>query len=104
MEHVRTVGDISEYRLTENGLRVLLLPGEGLPVHAVRFQAAGSIGPALGGDGGFMWHVRAGVNVDITPRLSAMFGYRLLELDVDNDAYTFEAGLQGLFFAGSYRF
>jgi len=79
-------------------------PGEGLPVHAVRFQAAGSIGPALGGDGGFMWHVRAGVNVDITPRLSAMFGYRLLELDVDNDAYTFEAGLQGLFFAGSYRF
>ena len=35
MEHVRTVGDISEYRLTENGLRVLLLPGEGLPVASV---------------------------------------------------------------------
>lgn len=35
VEHVQTVGDIEEYRLTGNGLTILLLPNEGQPVATV---------------------------------------------------------------------
>lgn len=35
LTHVRTLGGIEEYQLTENGLRVLLMPDEGLPVATV---------------------------------------------------------------------
>ncbi|MEM7790605.1 MAG: pitrilysin family protein [Verrucomicrobiota bacterium] len=35
IEHIRTLDDIEEYRLTSNGLRILLLPNEGLPVATV---------------------------------------------------------------------
>ena len=35
VEHVKTLGSIEEYRLTDNGLRILLMPVDGLPVATV---------------------------------------------------------------------
>lgn len=35
IEHIRTLDDIQEYRLTDNGLRILLAPSDGLPVATV---------------------------------------------------------------------
>jgi zinc protease len=35
IEHVRTIDSVEEYRLTDNGMRVLLLPNEGQPVATV---------------------------------------------------------------------
>ena len=70
----------------------------------LRIQGSFAAGPALGGDGGSMWQVRAGVTVQFTAALGFMFGYRLVELNVENGAYTLDGGLQGLFVAGSFRF
>lgn len=70
----------------------------------LRLQAALGVGPALGGDGGTMWQVRGGLTVDVTDEFGVMIGYRLLELDVENDDYSLAGGLQGLFLAGSMRF
>jgi len=72
---------------------------------ALRLNVGGSIGIAGGGDGGSMWSVRAGLTMDLTPNFGLMFGYRLLEMDVENgDDFTFDAGLQGLFLTTSIRF
>lgn len=35
IEHIQTLGGIEEYRLSSNGLRILLMPNEGLPVASV---------------------------------------------------------------------
>lgn len=35
IEHIQTLDGIEEYKLTDNGLRVLLMPNEGLPVATV---------------------------------------------------------------------
>jgi len=70
----------------------------------LRIQGSFAAGPALGGDGGSMWQVRAGVTVQFTETLGLMFGYRLVGLNVDNGAYTLDGGLQGLFVAGSLKF
>ena len=70
----------------------------------LRIQGSFAAGPALGGDGGSMWQVRAGATVQFTETFGFMFGYRLVELNVDNGAYTLDGGLQGLFIAGSLRF
>jgi len=80
-------------------------PQERIPGLAL-FQMQGSFaaGPALGGDGGVMWQVRAGLTVQMTEMFGVMFGYRLVELNADNGPYTINGGLQGLFLAGSLRF
>jgi hypothetical protein len=70
----------------------------------VRFQGGFGLGPALGGDGGFMWQVRAGLTVHPTENFGLTLGYRLLELSVENDGWELDGGLQGLFVAGSIRF
>lgn len=65
------------------------------------------VGTALGAEvteGGIMAQVRAGLVVEITPGLGVTFGYRLLEIEFENDGYEFDAGLQGLFFGASIRF
>jgi hypothetical protein len=69
-----------------------------------QIQGGAAGGPALGGDGGFMWQARAGVTIGFTPNFGVSLGYRLLELDVENDGFDFEGGLQGLFIGGSLRF
>jgi hypothetical protein len=73
-------------------------------IDSVTFGVAAAIGPALGGDGGFMWQVRTGIHVAITPQFGVEFGYRLVELDVEGDDLDIQAGLQGLFLGGSIRF
>jgi hypothetical protein len=36
--------------------------------------------------------------------MGGVFGYRLQELRAEDGDYTFEAGLQGLFIGGEFRF
>lgn len=69
-----------------------------------RIQASFAAGPALGGDGGSMWQVRAGFTTQFTENFGILIGYRLVELNADNAGYTLDGGLQGLFLAGSLRF
>jgi hypothetical protein len=71
---------------------------------ALQLEAGGVIGPAFGGDGGFLWAIRAGATVEFTPNVGFMFGYRLLELQVEEGDWEFNAGLQGLFLAATIRF
>ncbi len=70
----------------------------------ISFEFAVAIGPAIGGDGGFIWQVRGGLHVGITPEFGLLFGYRLVELDLDGNDFEIDGGLQGLFVAGSIRF
>jgi hypothetical protein len=67
-------------------------------------QGSLSVGPAFGDDGGTIWQVRGGLTLQFTEHLGVLVGYRLVELDVENDDYSLEGGLQGLFLAGSFRF
>ncbi|MDY7110097.1 MAG: hypothetical protein SYC29_15810 [Planctomycetota bacterium] len=77
----------------------------GLPfARAMQLEAGGTIGPAFGGDGGFIWQIRAGATVEFTPNVGLTFGYRLTELDVEDGDWAFDAGLQGLFLAATVRF
>ncbi len=86
-----------EYRPKDQlfGLRVF---------EAVRIDGGLGIGPAFGGDGGHMWQVSGGLTIDVTENLGFMFGYRLVELNAETDDFEFDAGLQGLFLAGSVSF
>ena len=67
-------------------------------------QAGIAAGPALGGDGGLMWQVRAGVTIQLIEPVGVMIGYRLVEMDVENGDSKVSGGLQGLFVAASLRF
>jgi hypothetical protein len=66
--------------------------------------AAAGIGPAIGGDGGVVVTLRAGMRGWVNHNFSADFGYRLLETSVENDDYELEGGLQGLFLSGTLYF
>ena len=56
--------------------------GDRIPwLQLVRLEADMGAGPALGGDGGLVWHARAGMTVMPTPNVGVTFGYRLLEID-----------------------
>ncbi|MBT4531190.1 MAG: hypothetical protein HOC27_08285 [Phycisphaerae bacterium] len=61
-------------------------------------------GTLMGDDGGSMWGVQAGLTVSFTESVSGFFGYRLQEMNGEDGAYTFDAGLQGLFIGGEIRF
>ncbi len=71
---------------------------------AVEVLASGSIGPAIGGDGGAVVTIGAGIRGWVCHNFSVDFGYRLLEADVENDDYQLSGGLQGLFLSGTLRF
>jgi hypothetical protein len=92
------------------GLEVNLRFDPAEPVLAIPFldalelEGGGSVGPALGGDGGFVWQVRGGLRLVVNPNFEMMIGYRLLELEVENDDYAFNAGLQGLYLAATVSF
>ena len=80
-------------------------PQERLPcLDLFGLQASLSVGPAFGGDDGVAWQVRGGMTLQFTEHVGVLIGYRLIELDVENDDYSFAGGLQGLFLAGSIRF
>lgn len=61
-------------------------------------------GPAVGGDGGFGWHVRSGLTWYPVHNVGLQFGYRLIDVDLERDEYRFRGGLQGVFFATKIRF
>ncbi len=71
---------------------------------AVTIEAGGALGTAFGGDGGGSWQIRAGVTWELTSTAAVYCGFRLLELDVENDGFVFDSGLQGLFVAGVLQF
>jgi hypothetical protein len=61
-------------------------------------------GILFGDNGGSVWSVKAVVALHVSPTFSGHFGYRLQELCAEDGAYTFDAGLQGLYFGGELRF
>ena len=61
-------------------------------------------GMLFGGDGGTMWSVQTGVTLHISPSVAGYFGYLLYELNGENGSYVFDAGLQGLYMGGEFRF
>lgn len=61
-------------------------------------------GPAVGGDGGFGWHVRSGLTWYPVHNVGLQVGYRLYDFDLERDDYRFRGGLQGVFFATKIRF
>lgn len=67
-------------------------------------EAEFGIGPAFGGDGGSLWQVRGGARWEITEGFDLLLGYRLLELDLEDEQFDFGGGLQGLFLAATFRF
>jgi hypothetical protein len=73
-------------------------------VEAFEIYAAASAGPALGGDGGFMYQVRTGFLLHFTANASFMFGYQIVNIDAENGDFELNAGPQGLFIGGAVRF
>jgi opacity protein-like surface antigen len=73
-------------------------------ISGLKLDAAGALGPAIGGDGGFMYQVRAGITASITDNIGATFGYRLIDLDVEDGPLTLDTQLAGLFLGGWIRF
>ena len=74
------------------------------PFNSIAIQSQFLIGAMVGDDGGSMWSIEAGLSLGINVSVSAFFGYRLQELNAEDGAYTFDAGLQGLFVGGEIRF
>jgi hypothetical protein len=70
----------------------------------VNINVTGQLGPVLGADPGFVWELRAALAITITENFTASVGYRLLNFDVEDEDFQLDAGLQGLFVAGSLRF
>lgn len=66
--------------------------------------ALASIGPAIGGDGGAVVTLRAGMRFWMCECFSLDFGYRLIEAGVESEDYELVGGLQGLFLSGTIRF
>jgi opacity protein-like surface antigen len=81
-----------------------LTRGEVPLLDSFQIEVSGAIGPAIGGDGGYIWQVRGGVRAYFTPNIAGYLGYRLVELDTEDDDFEFDAGLQGLFIGASIRF
>ena len=61
-------------------------------------------GMLFGGDGGTMWSVRTGVTLHVSQSVAGYFGYLLYEPHAENGSYVFDAGLQGLYLGGAFRF
>jgi hypothetical protein len=73
-------------------------------VDRLEISGRAEIGPALGGDGGIASHIRATITAYVTENIGVSFGYRLLEVDVENDDFELSGGLQGLFAGVSFTF
>ncbi len=73
-------------------------------IESISIESQFMAGLLFGDDGGTVWSVRAVVALHVSPTVSGVFGYRLQELIAEDGAYTFDAGLQGLYFGGNLRF
>ena len=47
-------------------------------VDSFQIEVSGAAGPAIGGDGGYIWQVRGGVRAYFTPSFAGYLGYRLV--------------------------
>ncbi len=73
-------------------------------IDLIQADLAASIGPALGGDRGFVYQIRGGVTCFFNHNLGLEVGYRLYDIDADNGSFEFDAALQGLFVGLAIRF
>jgi hypothetical protein len=73
-------------------------------IRVAEVGAGAAIGPAIGGDGGTIAQLRAGITAYFNQQAGLTFGYRLIQINVEKDDYTLNGGLQGLFLAGHFRF
>lgn len=62
------------------------------------------IGPAFGGDGGWVAHLRASLSWHFTHNFGVTVGYRLIHFNVEDGDFEFDGGLQGMFVGASLRF
>jgi len=70
----------------------------------IEFRAGGGFGAALGHDGGTMFHARADMRFYFMKNFAVLFGYRLLELNVEKGDWKPSPSLQGLFVGASIEF
>jgi len=73
-------------------------------IERVKLSGTYALGPALQGGNGFIWQVRGEIGLQFTPNASLVLGYRLVEMDLDDDDFEIDGGLQGMFFAGRLMF
>ena len=73
-------------------------------IKSLKLDAAAALGPGIGGDGGFIYQVRAGISAQITDNFGATFGYRLIDMDLEDGPFTLDTQLAGLFLGGIIRF
>jgi len=71
-------------------------------IKSLEIEGGGGLGTSL--NGGFMWQVRVHATAYLTEHFGLTFGFRLVELNVDDGDYELDGGLQGLFVAGTVRF
>lgn len=87
------------------GFELRWSPEGGLPLgEGLMLDTSAGGGLMMGGDGGTAWLVRASIRWELTERFDLLFGYRLLELDGEDEDYDLDAGLQGLFVGAAIRF
>jgi len=77
---------------------------EWLPIHRAALDVSFGAGTAINDFGGLMWSIRAGLTIDVLTNAGFTIGYRLLELNLQDDSYTLDGGLQGLFISASLQF
>lgn len=70
------------------------------------FEMSGSVawGPGLDLDGNTFTDLRASATWYFTEHAGVTLGYKLFDADVENDNWSFDGGLRGLFLAGSFQF
>lgn len=73
-------------------------------VQSFEVGAAASLGPAIGGDGGFLYQVRAGFTMYFTQNIGFTFGYQIVSINAQSDEYDLIAAPQGLFIGGTITF
>jgi hypothetical protein len=73
-------------------------------IQRVHLSGTYSFGPAIHGGTGTIWQVRGEMGLNFTPNAGLVFGYRLVELDLEDDDFEVDGGLQGLFIAGRVTF
>ena len=72
-------------------------------VRSLTLEGAFAAGPAISGSG-FIWQVRGGLTLNFSESAGMQIGYRLVELDLEQNDFEIDGGLQGLFIAGRVTF